>query len=158
MDSISKGYIGSILVEKLFILNNFNIFKPVTENGKVDLIVEKNNIYLKLQIKTVQIDRGNKIIPVRKVSHNMGNYKVTTYSSSIIDYFVGVDLDTEDLYIIPSKISEQYKSSISISKVEIYRNNFNLLEPYIRNDISGHDKFGESLASKVDGNSEVVSL
>ena len=42
--------------------------------------------------------------------------------------------------------------------LEIYRNNFNLLEPYIRNDISGHDKFGESLASKVDGNSEVVSL
>ena len=53
MGSIEKGYLGQILVEKAFISNGFNIFKPVLENGKVDLIVEKDNKYFRLQIKTV---------------------------------------------------------------------------------------------------------
>ena len=57
---IEKGFYGSLIVEKSFILNGFNIFKPSMENGKVDMIVEKENVYLKLQIKTVQIDRGKK--------------------------------------------------------------------------------------------------
>ena len=70
--TIEKGYLGDLLVEKKFIENGFNLFKPVLENGKVDLIVEKNNVYLKLQIKTVQYDRGKGLIPVRKISHNMG--------------------------------------------------------------------------------------
>lgn len=40
-------------MEKAFISNGFNIFKPVLENGKVDLIVEKYNKYFRLQVKTV---------------------------------------------------------------------------------------------------------
>ena len=65
--TIEKGYLGSLLVEQKFIENGFNLFKPVLENGKVDLIVEKDNTYIKLQIKTVQVEKdGRKIIPMRK--------------------------------------------------------------------------------------------
>ena len=46
--TIEKGYLGSLLVEQKFIENGYNLFKPVLENGKVDLIVEKNNKYIKL--------------------------------------------------------------------------------------------------------------
>lgn len=59
MDSISKGYLGSLITEKAY--NNFNVFKPATENGKVDMIVEKNNQYWKLQIKTIQVEKSGKI-------------------------------------------------------------------------------------------------
>ena len=94
--TIEKGYLGDLLVEKKFIENGFNLFKPVLENGKVDLIVEKNNVYLKLQIKTVQYDRGKGLIPVRKISHNMGEYKIKKYTKEDIDFFIGADLNTED--------------------------------------------------------------
>ena len=68
--TIEKGYLGDLLVEKRFIEHGFNLFKPVLENGKVDLIVEKNNVYLKIQIKTVQTSNGSRIIPVRKISNS----------------------------------------------------------------------------------------
>ena len=59
--TIEKGYLGSLLVEQKFIENGFNLFKPVLENGKVDLIAEKDNIYIKLQIKTVQVEKDGRI-------------------------------------------------------------------------------------------------
>lgn len=68
-----------------FIKNDYNLFKPILENEKVDLIAEKNNIYYKIQIKTVQSDNGTKRIPVRKISHNMGEYKIKRYSEEDID-------------------------------------------------------------------------
>lgn len=56
----------------------------------------------------------------------MGEYKISYYSSTIVDYFIGVDIETEDIYIIPSEITEQYKSSIGITKVQSFKNNFKL--------------------------------
>lgn len=151
--TIEKGYLGSLLVEQKFIENGYNLFKPVLENGKVDLIVEKNNKYLKLQIKTVQIEKdGRKIIPIRKISHNMGEYKVKLYTRADIDYFIGVDLDTKDLYILPVDFSSKYKSSININSCVNYKNNFEQMEPISGNINNEHDDNVESLTGNADGN------
>ena len=129
MDTISKGYLGQLIVEKAFIKNGYNLYTPVLENGKVDLIAEKNNKYWKLQIKTIQVQHGKKNIPVRKVSHNMGQYKIKRYTSDDIDLFIGVDLETEDIYVLPVAFSSQYASYINVSKCNNYKNNFEQLEP-----------------------------
>ena len=126
---VMKGYFGSLIVEKKFIENGFQVFKPTTENGKVDMIIEKFGVYLKLQIKTISITKeGNKLLPVRKISHNMGEYKISRYSENDIDYFIGVDIETEDLYIAPIEFTSTYSSSIAISKMQEYKNNFELVE------------------------------
>lgn len=150
--TIEKGYLGQLYVEEHFIKNGFNLFKPVLENGKVDLIVEKNNHYLKLQIKTIQKYKGNKTIPVRKISHNMGEYKIKKYDKNDIDYFVGVDLETTDIYILPIEFSSQYASQISISTCQKFKNNFKQLEPIIGNNNSGDDDNVETLTDNADGN------
>lgn len=150
--TIEKGYLGQLIVEQKFIKQGWNLFKPVLENGKVDLIVEKDNLYLKIQIKTVQIEGTSKLIPVRKISHNMGEYKIKLYTKEDIDYFIGVDVDTEDLYILPVSFSSKYKNSIRISNCSIYKNNFNQMEPNNENIISEHDNNVESLTDNADGN------
>ena len=154
MGNIEKGYLGSLIVEKQFIKNGFNVFKPSMENGKVDIIIEKNYVYLKLQIKTVQLSKDGKIIPVRKISHNMGEYKISKYTSLDIDYFIGVDIETEDIYIIPIEFSSKYKSAISINKVISYKNNFNLMELCSGNITSEEDNIGELLTGNADDNAE----
>ncbi len=121
MGNIEKGHIGQLIVKETLLNLEYNIFSPELENGKIDLIIEKNNEYLKIQIKTVQTIRGYKQIPVRKVSHNMGNYKIKHYTREDIDYFIGVDVDTRDVYMIPIEIIEQYKNIISVSKVQEYK-------------------------------------
>lgn len=152
MGSIEKGYLGQILVEKAFISNGFNIFKPVLENSKVDLIVEKDNKYFRLQIKTVTRDKKHWFIPLRKISHNMGEYKISRYTKSDIDFFIGVDLNTEDLYILPLEFSSTRNNSISIAVCQEYKNNFEQLELIIRNNNNGDDDNVESLTDNADGN------
>lgn len=139
-------------MEQKLIENGFNLFKPVLENGKIDLIAEKDNVYIKLQIKTIQVEKdGRKIIPVRKISHNMGEYKVKLYTKEDIDYFIGVDLDAKDLYILPVDFSTKYKSSISINSCVDYKNNFKQMEPISGNINSGHDDNVEALTGNADG-------
>lgn len=141
--TIEKGYLGSFLVEKRFIEHGFNIFKPVLENGKIDLIVEKNNKFLRLQVKTVIKDNGKRI-PFRKISHNMGEYKIKRYTKEDIDLFIGVDIETEDLFILPIEFSSIYRNSVSINKCTQFKNNFEQLELLCGNIQNEGDDNGES--------------
>lgn len=150
--TIEKGYIGQLLVELAFLKNGFNLFKPMLENGKVDLIVEKDGVYKKIQIKTVQEQNSSKFIPVRKLSHNMGEYKIKRYTKEDIDYFVGVDIDTEDLYILPVEFSSKYATSVSINSCQKYKNNFEQLERIIGNNNDEGDDNVETLTDNADGN------
>ena len=150
--TIEKGYLGHLLVERKFIEHGFNLFKPVLENGKVDLIVEKNNVYIKLQIKTVQTDKNVKKIPVRKISHNMGEYKVKHYDKNDIDFFIGADLDNQCLYILPIEFSSKYASSISISNCQNYKDNFKQMELLCGNTENVEDDNVETLTDNADGN------
>lgn len=66
MGNIEKGYLGSLIVEKQFVKNGFNVFKPSMENGKVDMIIEKDYVYLKLQIKPFNYQRAIKLFQLEK--------------------------------------------------------------------------------------------
>ena len=129
MDNISKGRLGYNLLEKELLKRNWELYVPVLENGKIDCIAIKNNNLIRFQIKTMQNDRGSKKLPVRKISHNQGDYKIHYYTINEIDYFVGSDIETENLYIIPINFILKYKSSISESTLQPYKNNFDQLEP-----------------------------
>ena len=150
--TIEKGYLGDLLVQTQFLKNGYNLFKPVLENGKVDLIVEKNNNYFKIQIKTVQIENNKKIIPLRKISHNMGEYKIKLYTKDDIDFFIGADIETNDLYILPISFSSKYNRSVSINNCQQYKNNFKQMELLCGNIENGGDDNVETLTDNADGN------
>lgn len=151
MNTIKKGKLGYNLLEKELLKRDYDIYLPILEDTKVDCIVIKNNILLKLQIKTIQKDGSRKILPVRKISHNQGQYKVHLYSENEIDYFIGVDIETEDIYVCPINFISQYSSAIGISKLQPYKNNFDLMEPIVGNNDSGADDIGKSLTGNTEG-------
>ena len=145
METIVLGKIGQNIFENEMLKRGWDLYTPLLENTKIDCIAIKNCVsILRFQIKLVGND--NKI-PVRKISHNQGQYKIHHYTSNEIDYFVGVDRNTNDLYIIPISVIEKYKSCISITKLQEYKNNFIQLEPNIGNNISGQDDNVESFIS-----------
>lgn len=156
MNTIKKGKIGYNLLEKELLKREWDIYTPILEDTKVDCIIIKNNILYKLQIKTIQIDNktNRKYLPVRKISHNQGEYKIHNYTADEIDYFIGVDIDTEDIYIVPISYSSQYNSSIGIKNLQSYKNNFSQLEPHIGNFMNGEDDIGEILTGNADDNTE----
>ena len=130
MDTITKGRLGYNLLEKELLKRNWELFVPLLENGKVDLIAIKGNKLLKFQVKTMGLDKrtNSKYMPVRKISHNQGEYKVHFYTPDEIDYFVGSDIDDEILYIVPIEFVQNYTSRISERTLQPYKNNFNQLE------------------------------
>lgn len=111
----------------------WELFVPVLENGKIDCIGIKNHQILRFQIKTIGDSNGHKYLPVRKISHNQGQYKVHHYTEDEIDYFVGSDIETDTLYIIPISFVSKYKSAISVKTLEPYKNNYSQLEPLAGN-------------------------
>lgn len=131
--TIEKGYIGQLIVEKKFLNEGWILYRPILENGKIDLIAEKDNKYIRIQIKTTQTvisSKNNHIsryVPLCKVSHNMGKYKIHRYTKEEIDYFIGVDVDTEDLYILPINVVEKFRRTIALSTAEPWKNNFEQL-------------------------------
>ena len=151
MDTITKGRLGYNILEKELLKRDWEIYLPLLENTKIDCIIIKNEKIIKLQIKTIQIDNGRKVLPVRKISHNQGEYKIHHYTKNEIDYFIGVDLETEELYIIPINFIEKYKSSIGINTLQPYKNNFSQMEPIIGDNNSGADDIGETLTGNTEG-------
>ena len=155
MDTITKGKLGYNLLEKELLKREWEIYTPITENTKRDCIIIKNDVLWKLQIKTIQYDKRDrrKFLPVRKIEHNYKGHTTHFYTSDEIDFFVGVDIDTEDIYLVPISFSSKYTSSIGINTLTKngYKNNFNLLEPYNGNIISGEDDIGEGLTANTEG-------
>ena len=153
MDTIKKGRLGYNIFEKELLKRNWNIYLPLLEDTKIDCIISKDNYLIKIQIKTLQNDKrdNRKYLPVRKISHNQGEYKVHHYTSNEIDYFVGIDIETEDIYIVPISFSSKYTSSIGLKALEPYKNNFTQLEPQVGNNLSGCDDIGETLTGNTEG-------
>lgn len=144
MDTITKGRLGYNLVEKELLKRGFELYIPLLENTKIDCIAIKNNNLFRIQIKIFINSNNRKYLPVRKISHNQGNYKIHLYNSKEIDYFFGVDLEEESVYVIPISFIEKYSSSISINTLVSYKDNFNLLEPCTGNNTSADDDIGEN--------------
>lgn len=148
METITKGRLGYNLVEKELLKRDWDLYLPILENTKIDCIAIKDDILIRMQIKILAKDKS---LPVRKISHNQGEYKIFRYDASTIDFFIGVDIDTEDIYIVPVEFSSRYSSSIGYRTLQPYKNAFNLMEPNSRNTISGDNDIGESLTGNTEG-------
>ena len=148
MDTITKGRLGYNLLERELLKRDWDLYVPVLENTKIDCIAIKANILIRMQIKILAKDKS---LPVRKISHNQGEYKIFRYDASTIDFFIGVDLDTEDIYVVPVEFSSKYSTSIGYRTLQPYKNAFNLMEPNSRNTTSEDDDIGEPLTGNTEG-------
>lgn len=148
MNTIAKGRLGYNLLERELLKRDWDLYIPILENTKIDCIAIKGDTLVRMQIKTFAKDKS---LPVRKISHNQGEYKIFRYDASTIDFFIGVDLDAEDIYIVPVEFSSKYSSSIGYRTLQPYKNAFNLMEPNSKNTISGDDDIGEPLTGNTEG-------
>lgn len=148
METIVKGKLGYNLFEKEMLKRGWDLYVPILENTKIDCIAIKGSTLIRCQIKTLTKEKG---LPVRKISHNQGEYKIFRYDASTIDFFIGVDVDNEDIYVVPISFSSKYRSVIGYTVLQQFKNNFNSMEPNVENNISGEDDIGEPLTGNTEG-------
>ena len=155
LETIVLGRIGQHIFEIEMLKRGWDLYTPLLENTKIDCIAIRDNKILRFQVKLLDKEGA---LPVRKISHNQGEYKIKRYTSKDIDFFVGIDRDTHDVYIVPISIVEQYSISIGKLKLQQYKNNFSPLEPYIGNNISGGDDIGKRLTANTEGKDNILPV
>lgn len=145
MSKVKRGTAAEYLVKAHALLEYFNVFSEDNQDSKCDLILEKSGKLYRVQVKIV--DPQGKL-PTRKLTHSKTKHKQSWYTKADIDYFAAVDLVTFDVYMFPVTFTQNFSSSVSVEKHgEPYRNNFNLQEPYIGNDVSALPQVGETFGN-----------
>ncbi len=105
MDILSKkikGDIAELAVAKKLIEIGWKVLFPYGENHRYDLVAQKGDTFLRIQVKYSTPKNG--VLEINCRSSN--NWSVLHYSSKEIDVLAGYNPDNQDIYFIPvSKIN-----------------------------------------------------
>lgn len=108
LNTVSIGDIGESVAIMKFIKNEFTVSKPLSNNSRYDLIVERNNILYKVQVKTTQNikDEVKMDFALKTTNYSKGKWKSTGYTSNEIDLFFlyCIENDWCGLYIVNEDI------------------------------------------------------
>ena len=125
MRSTTKGKIAEHIFISEFMKQGYQVFQPIDEWGKIDLIVLKNGIFQRIQVKSRKPRNGS--LQLRNRSSTT-NYR-TDYDGAI-DLFALYDAENGKGYLVPIGDFEEYISlrivpsrnnqSIGITRAETY--------------------------------------
>ena len=106
---------GELRFAAEFIRKGWSIFLPYGEDSAVDLLIEKDGEYKRIQVKTTKPISG--AIHCRMKSSN--NWQVKKYTKKEIDYFGIYDYENKKGYLIPiEKVTGMIEISLRIEKTK----------------------------------------
>ena len=110
----TKGDIAELAVAKKLIENGWKVLFPYGENHRYDLVIEKNNKFVRIQVKYVTPKNGALEINCR----SSNNWSVLHYSPKDIDIIAAYNSYDGEIYFIPvSKINRSlFKLRIAPAK------------------------------------------
>lgn len=106
IDSFNLGVAAEFLAASIFIELGYEVFLPFNRRGKADLIILKDKIFSKIQVK-----RANWVQPKHTTSKYlrvMTSSHGVNYSKEDIDYFAFVD-DIHRMWLVPMEIIKDNK-------------------------------------------------
>jgi hypothetical protein len=106
------GGIGVAFATQVFLTHNFNVFKDETDLSRIDLIIEKNCILKKIQVKTSESYDEFTSSTKFSLKKSGPNGYVHLYTPDEIDYFFLYDYVQNDYCIV--KCSD-YKNGTQIT-------------------------------------------
>jgi hypothetical protein len=108
---------GELRFASEFIRKGWNVFLPYGEDGPIDLLLEKEGQFKRIQIKSTSPINGT--IHCRIKSSN--NWQIKKYTKKDIDYFGIYDYSNKKGYFIP--IEEMEGFGETILRIEKTKNN-----------------------------------
>lgn len=100
-----QGTVSELLASSYFVQKGWTVFTPIDGHGEYDLVVEDNNNKLsRIQVKTIYWDSNkNRFLISCVTSHIRGNGRRINkkYKENCFDLLVGVEKNTDSIYIIP---------------------------------------------------------
>lgn len=128
MNSKDIGSIGEhIAILKLLELG-LSVSKPIGDNDRYDLIIDKENILYKIQVKSSKGTQDSVVFYTCSSQAHRGKGR-SLYTLEEVDYFLLVDIVTKQVFILPndgkrSSIIIRYTQSNSRNDNSNYAGNF----------------------------------
>jgi len=114
MHSKAKGTIGEAKAIQHFLQNGFRVFTEFGDLSRIDLIVEKNNQLLKIQVKSYT-SKDNKVVLYSKKAGPNYNFH---YTEGDVDIFAVYILDKDELFYVSAKELCAMKSGLTFRLAE----------------------------------------
>ena len=122
-----KGDIGELITAQELLRRGWHVAFPYGENLKYDLIIEKEGIIKRVQVKTVIPKNG--VLHINCRSSN--NWSVIHYSKDDFEVLAAVDLIANKVYFIPSEKIGKSLINIRIEPAKNYqKKGINLAEQF----------------------------
>lgn len=105
MNKILKGDLSKAFVIAKLLKENYRVLEPISENSRYDLVVEIENKFLRIQVKTIYFKNDLKVYEMVCYSTTRRNktHIKTKYTSNEIDFIIGYNQDTDEIYTFPIK-------------------------------------------------------
>ena len=88
LNTVSIGDMGEAQAIALFTKNQIPVSKPLTNNVRYDLIIEKNNKLYRVQVKsTANIKDGKMEFATKTTNYTKGSWSSNHYSKNEVDIF-----------------------------------------------------------------------
>lgn len=110
MHSKRKGNIGQTAVALAFTRLGYSVFLEFGDISKIDLIAEKDNKIIRVQVKAITAKKNILTLNFRKSGPNYQFF----YKKEMVDYFAVVDLDTLKVYLVNSDVLDINKIAFSL--------------------------------------------
>lgn len=124
-DTILIGKVAEMLFITKCMIEGIVCYVPASDGGRVDVLV--SSLLIRCQVKSIQYGHRFNGLPVRK----SGGQKCRTYRYCVrdVDYMIGSDLKTMDVYVVPIEVCSRYKAVISIKALNEggFKNNLSVL-------------------------------
>ena len=96
LNTVSIGDIGEAQAIALFTKNQIPVSKPLTNNTRYDLIIEKNNKLYRVQVKsTASIKDGKMEFATKTTNYAKGSWSSNHYTKDYVDVFFLYCLENE---------------------------------------------------------------
>lgn len=128
MHSKTKGDIGLLATSLFFAQHGYSVFKEIGDLSRVDLIVEKDKKFIKIQCKAMH--RNNGVLSVSFISSGPG-YKFK-YEQDDFDFMSVLDLEDDQLYLVSSSYNDG-RTGLALRKDFPYRvqSNMNFADDFL---------------------------
>lgn len=105
MDKILKGDISKAFIIAKLLKEGYRLLEPVSENSRYDLIVDINGKFARVQVKTIYYKNDLKVYEMVCYSTTRRNkmHIKTKYTAKEVDFIMGFNPDTEEVYTFPIK-------------------------------------------------------
>jgi hypothetical protein len=115
-NTVRIGNLTQLRVQLRLLELGYNIFVPFGDGGKVDMIIEKEGVLSKCQVKTSRKASTGKSEVFNAYSTSRTRSKVDAgkkvrYTKTQIDYFMTID-SNNNLYMIPIEVMTELTPSL----------------------------------------------